>query len=434
MPSHQRFGFVCLSRGYGVVIDPVRVWELMTWCSGRVKGRASRWRRMVRLVEEFPVEMPIITVAGTSGKGTTCALLEATLQNAGHVTGVYSKPHLLAFRERISINGSPITNEVLDAALAETGADMRAFVDRHGPEFIPALYEVLLFTAARVFRQAGVTVMIVEASIGGSNDSSSLLPAQLSILTSVGLDHEIDLGPSIEDISWDKAGIAPRGGLLIVGAGIEESLRKVIQDRCRLRGVRAVVAEPGDVIHETLHGQTVNLHGQEITMPFVGRHQAWNLATVAVAARELGQPPQAIMGVAGAKLPGRFEVHLGTPNWVFDVAHNPLALEGVIRNARRYFRTEEITVLLGATEPHDASGFVNLLSDWGVRLAFCEGFTRAIPTARHRAAAGGYPCAGEFSSPEEAVWELCQRSGTILVTGSLFLVGQCRYWLLGENA
>jgi dihydrofolate synthase / folylpolyglutamate synthase len=424
--------------------DPEIVMEILAWCQARQPGRAARLTRSRALFPHFADLLPpsIITVAGTAGKGTTCALLSAILREAGYTVGVYTKPHLREFRERILIAGQPVSQAALTRHCQQIWARLKCLVHSHGEVMRPAFYETFLLVGFSLMRTHGVEVAIVEAGIGGANDASSCLPAKLSILTSVGLDHTDQLGDTLEAITRDKAGIARPGSTLILGASLPDDLRKVAMNECVKRGVTPVVAELQDlkVLSHTIHGQVIELASHTVELPFVGEHQAANLATVWQATQELQRlgwklDLTAIQGVKNARLPGRFEFTSGRPNWLLDVAHNPPSLAALIASANQFFDPAELLVVLGATEPHDSGAFVKLLETWGVKLALCAGFTRAIPTARLAAQAQNRAnLFAEYASPADAVTALrTHATGTVIITGSLFLVGECRALLLAPS-
>jgi folylpolyglutamate synthase/dihydrofolate synthase len=429
--------------------DPPSIAQLAAWCLNRVPGRETRHRRMRAMMNEFadlfPEELPVITVAGTSGKGTTCTLLESVLSADGHVTGVCTKPHLLSFRERIRIGGESISHAELVEHAGVISGRLVEFVRKHGASFHPSLFEALLLIAASVFRQRGVTIAVFEAAVGGANDAASLLPARLSIVTSVDLDHQNELGDSIEAIARDKAGIAVPGTILVSGAGMSGTARSAVAAECARRSVQCVQATADDieVVSETVRGQTLRFsEGGEVRsvfLPFAGRQQVLNFATVRMATRtmhELGliQSTDSIRGVERAHLPGRFEFIDGSPSWLFDVAHNTASIETLISTASRFFPKERIVVILGATEPHAYQDFVKRMCAWGVRVCFCAGFTKAVALPKLAAEVPDpSQILGQFETPAAAVGFLLNArplaDSILVVTGSLFLVGQCRYEL-----
>ncbi len=430
--------------------EPPVIGELMEWCLKRPASQVGRSQRVPRLFHEFRDlingKIPIVTVAGTSGKGTTCALLEAMLIEAGHVTGVYTKPHLNAFRERFRVAGREVPDSELASHARSIRERLQAFVDCYGQDFRPTLYEALVLIAASIFTHRGVTLAVFEAAVGGRSCATSYLPSILSVLTSVDLDHQLELGSTIEEIARDKAGIAPPGGVLVVGAGVGPAARPIVLAECATRHTRCVQAdlvetdEPltngaGQIVRFSLEGSM-----RSVFIAFPGRHQALNFASVLAATKllynmKLIPSMEAIRGVEGARSPGRFEFVRGELSWLLDVAHNPASIASLIDTASRSLRNDRLVGIVGATERHDYRTIVNLLAQWGIPLGFCEGYPRAI--SAHRLLIEGGPCGdvlGLFRSPAHAV-EHCLSTAslagsTVLVTGSLFLVGQCRQELI----
>ena len=429
--------------------DPPIVLELMEWCAKRKEGREARRFRVPMLIHEFKDilgdKIPIITVTGTSGKGTTCALLEAVLVASGHTPGVVTKPHLFSFRERISVAGHWVSNAEFAEHTELIFSRLREFVRKHGAEFHPALFEALLLVAASIFRQRGVSIAVFEAGIGGSNDATSFLPARLSVITSVNLDHQIELGSTIEEIARDKAGIAATGGVLVLGAGLSERARSVVISESASRGIRCVQADGNtiEVLSRRVEGQSIRFAHASVDytvfLPCPGPHQVATFATVWTVTKLLHEfrdinSLEAIYGVERTRIPGRFEFIEGSPSWLLDVAHNPASIEALISTASLYFLKDRIVAVLGATESHDYRTFVKLICLSGIRPGFCEGFARAVSVHKLSAeVVNRVEPLGLFHTPAEAIDYFVNaqvyHEKVVMVTGSLLLVGQWRHEL-----
>ncbi len=452
MNSDQRAGHR-VNQMSAVEKDPEVLNDLMNWCFSRSPGRQARERRVRLFLKEFSEyidgSVPMITVAGTSGKGTTCAMLDAMLIAGGHVTGMFMKPHLCHFRERISVNGIWIENPELELHTNSVFARLRSIVAVHGEEYRASLFEALLIIAASVFCKRGVSIAIFEAGVGGFNDATSLLPSVLSVITSIDLDHQSELGGTIEEIARDKAGIAPIGSRLVVGAGIAEMPRRIVHEISADRRVRCIDAQEDavQVSARSINGQTCEFQYQgrchSVLVPFAGNRQVLNFATTTAVADVLVglgilKGIEAVSGIERAAIPGRFEHIAGTPSWLLDVAHNAASLQSLIETTSMHFCAEDLVVVLGATQAHDHRSFVRMVCDWGVSLCFCEGFTKSVAVQDLvREVPADFPVLSTFSSPSEAVsfllTEASARNKTIVVTGSLFLVGLVRLELIRRN-
>jgi folylpolyglutamate synthase/dihydropteroate synthase len=266
----------------------------------------------------------------------------------------------------------------------------------------------------------------------------------LSILTSVDLDHQQDLGATIEQIAKDKAGIAPPGGTLVVGAAVSDAAREVVLRECSERNVRCVETSCSPLLapsRESLQTQLLELKGDEgkfqVLLPFPGQHQALNLLTVAAAVRQLHalgllSAFESITGVAHARMAGRFEFIPGRPAWLLDVAHNPASIRALIATVDALGVTPRVRVVVGASERHDHAAMISMLTAWGVPLTFCDGFPRAVSATQLAKESGR--AAHVFTSPDDAIdhgfSQTEDSDGIILITGSLFLVGACRRRLI----
>lgn len=430
--------------------------DLMAWCLNRVPGRESRNQRMALMLQSFRDvlndEIPIITVAGTSGKGSVCAMLEAVLLRGGLVPGVCMKPHLSSFCERIRIGGVNVSADLLESHTQRIWARLEQFVATHGRAVWPSLFESIMLIAGSIFRELGVNVCVIEAAVGGSNDASSQLPSILSILTSVALDHQDILGDSLEAIAVDKAGIVRPGSTLISGAGVIEAVRPIVERECRRRGARFIQATADHVSMESEFrgGQRLKLHDaaqrglkqDTLDIRFPGIHQLLNFASVCAATQALNEmnliDESALLGVEDAFLPGRFEYIPGNPAWLLDVAHNVASIEALIETTMRQFAGQELIAVVGGTLPHDYAEFISKIVDLNVPVGFISGFPKAVSTSQLASLArSNSQVVGLFETPVQCVDCLqdnpVAKQATILVTGSLFLVGCIRSELIRRN-
>lgn len=273
-----------------------------------------------------PASMPVITVAGTNGKGSSVALLEAMLRAEGYTTGAYTSPHLLRYNERIRINGG----NAPDAAI------MAAFdaIDQARGEITLSYFEFGTLAAVWLCRESAVDVTLLEVGLGGRLDAVNIMDPDVALITSIGLDHSEWLGPDRDHIGREKAGIL-RSGRPGVFAG--EAMPDTI------RGVAAYLDVPLRVADEdytwdvavdgswSWHHDDVHYHDlPEPALP--GRMQYRNAAGVLAALNairdRLPVSGEAVrQGLLQVRLPGRLQVRPGSVEWLFDVAHNADAVE-----------------------------------------------------------------------------------------------------------
>jgi len=278
--------------------------------------------------------VPVITVGGTNGKGSTCAMLEAILDRAGYRTGLYTSPHLLRYNERVRIARSEVDDESLCRAFAAAEA-VRGEVGL-------TYFEFGTLAALWLMREAAVEVMILEVGMGGRLDAVNLVDADVAVVTSVDLDHMAYLGDTREQIGFEKAGIFRPDRPAVCGdADPPETLRahaRAIGARLRVAGVDFAAQDEGN-------GQwRYRSPGRaRYGLPFPalrGDYQLGNAAAAiaaldAVAGRLPVSAEAVRTGLLTADIPGRFQVLPGRPTVILDVAHNPHAARVLARSLAR---------------------------------------------------------------------------------------------------
>ena len=333
--------------------------------------KLGRTRTLLDLAGRPDRTLRCVLIAGTNGKGSTAAMLEAVERAAGWRTGLYTQPHLHSYLERIKLGGEPIEGERF-AKLVER---VRPLVERFRAEWPeagePTTFELTTVLALWAFAEAKVDVAILEVGLGGRLDATNAVEPILSVITRIGRDHTAILGDSIEQIAREKAGVLRPSGVAVVAPQRPEARRVIVQrgealgTRCRLvpsGSRRADEAGGHAVIGVRLDGRRVS-----VRVPMAGPHQLDNAATALAAADELTYlgltmtPAAARAGIEGLRMPGRFEVVPGRPRWVLDVAHNPdsaVALAKTLRSARL---SRPIWLVLGMLRDKDARSVVRAL-------------------------------------------------------------------------
>jgi dihydrofolate synthase/folylpolyglutamate synthase len=412
-----------------------------------------RTARLLRRLGQPQRDLRVVLVAGTKGKGSTAAMLAAVAQAAGRRVGLYVKPHLVDYRERIRVDGALIAPEALDRAVAQVRPHVEAAAA--DPEGVPTYFEVSVAVALLHFREAAVDLAVLEVGIGGRLDATNVTDPLLGVITPISRDHVDRLGPDLGGIAREKAGIARPGRPLVVAPQSPEATAVVSAAAAQTGAVLVPVAsrarwEPAAM---TPAGQaftlrTDGLQGRDygrLWVPLVGRHQLVNAATAVVAAEVLTADGRALpadavrRGLERLEWPGRVEVVRRRPDVVVDVAHNPASM-GALRDALlELWPGHRVVLVAGMVDGHDADATVELIAPLAsVAVATEPRHVRAIP-ARDLAAllrrhvrqvevlpdrAGAVARGVALTGPDDL----------LVVTGSFYLVGEARRWLTRPEA
>lgn len=283
---------------------------------------------------------PVITVAGTNGKGSTCAMLESIYTQSGHRTGVYTSPHLVHFEERCRIAGEVVSAEDLVPAMAEVDVARRG--QGGEPEVSLTYFEFTTLAILRVIARAAVDVAILEVGLGGRLDAVNILDADCAVITSIDLDHMALLGPDRESIGREKAGIMRTGRPVVVSdpavpQSVIDHAREIDADLWRV-GVDFHVAGDQQQWGWATHPSRGGRRYSGLAYPALrGANQLLNAAGVLAAIETLRArlpvTAQAVRtGFVLVELPGRFQIVPGRPTLVLDVAHNPHSVAALAVN------------------------------------------------------------------------------------------------------
>jgi dihydrofolate synthase/folylpolyglutamate synthase len=290
---------------------------------------------------------PVITVAGTNGKGSTCAMLESILGQAGYKTGTFTSPHLVHFEERLRLNGEAVSATKLVAAFADVARAAGLNGTENTPEIGLTYFEFTTLAILHLMAHAGLDVAILEVGLGGRLDAVNLIDTDCAIITSIDLDHTELLGDTREAIGFEKAGIMRTGKPVVVS--------DPVPPQSVLDHAREVGADLWRV------GQDFNVAGDKQQWGWAGRGRRYSglaypalrganqlvnaagvLAALTALREQLPVTAQAVRnGLAFVELPGRFQIIPGEPSLVLDVAHNPHSVAALAANldAMGYFPT-----------------------------------------------------------------------------------------------
>jgi dihydrofolate synthase/folylpolyglutamate synthase len=375
------------------------------------KDQASENRTVEAHSESGP---RFIHVAGTNGKGSTCAMLSALCQEAGLKTGLYTSPHLISFRERIRLNGTDIP----EAAALEGLQRIRTVIEDWPVH--PTFFEIVTALALDWFQRQGADVVVLETGLGGRLDATNVVVPLVSVLTPIGLDHQGILGETLGAIATEKAGIL-KPGVPAVTARQDPAVMQVLEQTAgRLGCGLHVVSQPWD-------GGSLGLAGQV---------QRWNaaLALLALDAAGIAVPPERIPNVlAGVQWPGRFQ-RVGE-SLVLDGAHNAPAAEALVATWSEVFPGEKASLVFGALMDKDVRAVLQILEPIAGELVLVPVRSPRALTVPQIAALVAevlpmVPCR-QASSLKEALAEVSPRRR--LVSGSLYLVGEALGLLQGVS-
>jgi dihydrofolate synthase/folylpolyglutamate synthase len=393
----------------------------------------EKMRRVMTALGSPQLRFSSIHIVGTNGKTSTARMTAAILERHGLRTGTYTSPHLISYRERVQVDEREVDGEDFAAAIARAAWAServnRTLSDDHVTQFE-------LLTAAALWEMARqeVQVAVVEAGLGGRYDATSVVRSQVTVLTNVALEHTRWLGPTVTDIAEEKLAVLQPGTTLALGADLDPAARAVAARVAGERGARVVSVD--------------RAVGAAAGLRAGGRFQRENFALARLAAEaylqsageELREPPVA-QAARATVVPGRMQLVSEDPLTLLDSAHNPHAVQALVQSLPDAVGERPLAVVMGVLEDKDAAAMLELL------LGVCERawFTappspRALPPAALQSRARQLRFEHVACEPEPrlalAAAQQWARAGggAVLVTGSVYLVGDLLHWLELDGA
>ncbi|WP_327645867.1 folylpolyglutamate synthase/dihydrofolate synthase family protein [Micromonospora zamorensis] len=337
---------------------------------------------------------PAIHLTGTNGKTSTARMIDSLLRAHGLHTGRYTSPHLETVRERISLDGEPVSEERFTSVYREI-KPLAELIDARSDEPL-TYFDMTTALAFATFADAPVDIAVVEVGLGGAEDATNVILAGVCVITPIGLDHTEWLGDTIQDIALAKAGIIHPGATVIAAAQDEEAAGPLL-DRCAEVGA-TIAREGGEfgVLSRAVAvgGQVLSLQGlggvyDDVFIPLHGAHQAQN-AAVALAAVEafLGAGSRRQLdvetvreGFSSTSSPGRLERVRNAPTILLDGAHNPHGMAATVTALQEEFAFSKLVAVVGVLADKDAEGLLELLEPVIDQLVVTRNSSpRAMPT------------------------------------------------------
>lgn len=369
-------------------------------------------------------QLRFIHVAGTNGKGSTCAMLESIYRTAGLRVGLYTSPHLVAFRERMQVNRQLIS----EADLIRLVSEMQAWLAAFSPEHHPTFFEVVTVMALRYFTKQQCDLVIWETGLGGRLDATNIVTPLASVITNIQLDHQRWLGHTLGQIAAEKAGILKPGVPALTAANEPEAL-EVIQRTARERNAPLVKVGPASRRSRA---------GVPPALPLLGEHQQLNaalaVATVAALQNKIPINETAIRtGLNTVNWPGRLQrvTRPGGQKLLLDAAHNPAGADILATALERHFPTETPTLVLGILQDKDWPAMCARLAPLAARIVTVAVGSERTATADELAAAcrRANPAAEVIACTSFAeTTSHTAHDAFVVITGSLYLIGEALEW------
>ncbi len=371
---------------------------------------------------------PVIHVAGTNGKGSVSAMLDAIFQAAGWRTGLFTSPHLVQLGERVQVNRQMLTAEAMIAYTNEVRATCAAAGVAADAEDYPTFFEFMTAMAFLQFKRQCVDLATIEVGMGGRLDATNVVDPLVTVITSIGLDHCVELGATFEEIAREKAGIIKPGRPIVLGR-VPLAAEQII---------RAIAAERGAVVHSVreIYGEDLGCYPQT---NLAGDYQRWNAATATLVAQVMPKEwrltaPVIAQGLTQVNWPGRWEsIKLEDRLLILDASHNPEGVAVLAENLQQLIATtgRRPLIVAGALGEFRARAMLEVLLRYAQEIYLvtprqeraCPGeVMRAfVPAAeRHRV----HVTSLDKIFPEPGACVIGNSTDPVVVTGSIYVLGE----------
>jgi len=403
----------------------------------------DRMRELMHLMGNPERTYPSVHLTGTNAKGSTGAMVTALLGAMGLSVGTYSSPNLHTINERIARNGTPIDDESFASVLSTLAALESLTSDR------PTRFELLTAAGLAWFADVAVDAAVIEVGVGGTWDATNVVDGQVAVITNVSYDHTEILGPTLEGIALDKAGIVKPGAIAVVGE-TDPGLVSIIETRAREAGAEAVWVAGRDFACRAnrlaVGGRLVDIDTPggsygEVLVSLNGPHQGVNAAGALAAAEAFfGRPldEEVVEQALGSvRVPGRLEVIGRQPLILIDGAHNVAGMEALAASLTEGFAVVGPTVaVIGMLRGRDPMAMLSALAPVGISTLYAcaPNSPRAIApdvvAEAGRALGLQVEVAGSVAEAIEAARPHVPDDGLLFVAGSLYVVADARAVLL----
>lgn len=411
----------------------------------------ERMRLLLKKLGNPQEQFKSVHVAGTKGKGSTCAMIASMLQACGYKVGLYTSPHLIDIRERIQVNGEMISRE----SFGKLVKNIEPIVAKIKP--LPTYFDVITAVAFQYFADQQVDIAIIETGLGGRLDSTNVIKPEVTAITSISKDHMAQLGNTLAKIATEKAGIFKHGIPAVT----------VVQDpeaEAALKEIAAKVGAPLDIAgksiefsyrfessrmlgpHNRICLTTPNSRFEHLAVPLMGEHQAINCGlALSVIDRLKGRgfnisDTKAMEGLSKTNVPGRMEMINQTPRVLVDGAHNAASLDMMLRAVGQHIPYDSMVVIFGCCGDKDVTGMLERITAGADKVIFTkvDNIRTANPDELAARYIEQYGKMAQVAHTLEDALAIANRAVTkedlICITGSFYLVGEAKKYFAAKAA
>lgn len=338
----------------------------------------ERTYKLLEYLSNPEKDLKFIHIAGTNGKGSTTSIITEILMGAGYKVGMYTSPFIEEFEERIQINRNNIPKEKLASLMDEVKAAVDKVIEdgyNHPTEF-----EIITVLMLLYFKKENIDFGVIEVGLGGTLDSTNVITPVLQVITSISFDHTNLLGNTLEEIAGEKAGIIKSGIPTVIYPQKAEAL-KVIENKCSEMNSKLYIANCDNfkfenVVNEDRPYQLLKYNNEvDILLPLLGEHQITNLSVAMTSIEVLNNINMTnilldsiVKSIKNVKWKGRLEVLSKNPYVVIDGAHNIQGIETLSRNIKKYFKYENLYLILGILADKDVQEMIKVIAPMAKKI------------------------------------------------------------------
>ncbi|MCL2670468.1 MAG: bifunctional folylpolyglutamate synthase/dihydrofolate synthase [Clostridiales bacterium] len=379
----------------------------------------SRITELLRRMGDPQKSLRCIHVAGTNGKGSTCAMLSHILCAAGYKVGLHTSPYVNEFAERFQINNTPIGDAALLCAMETVKAHAEQMADR------PTEFELLCAVSLLWFARENCDYVVIEVGMGGRLDATNVIDTPLlAVITAMGFDHTASLGNTMREIATEKAGIIKPGGTVVI-YGENAEAETVFAEVCAARG--AVLYKTDFSLYDS----------EKYTLGLQGAYQRKNAALVLQCVailrdKGISIPEEAVVrGLAQTRWPARFETLHANPTVILDGGHNPHGVQAALASLLAGYPNRKYHFVIGLMADKDIDGMLAPLAPHAVAMyAIATDYPRALCAAtladRMRRYCENVLCAESVEAGVRLAMDAAGKDGVVCVIGSLYMAGEVR--------